>query len=247
MLFTDKFLFVGHSDNQVVFWENIGTSHNPQFSLVSTNYLNTPNQNNLFCPLCFGDLDNDGDLDILRGHRDSGPPSYVGSYLSYYRNDGTASSPNFILAESHFLDITLVKYAEPYLEDIDNDGDLDLFVGDGLGGVSFWRNNEISGVADRPRFTPCVFALGQNYPNPFNAVTTIPFTLERALPVRVVVYNQLGQRVETLFEGELNRGEHLIRWEAGGMASGIYIYRIEAEALNGKGKFASLKKMVLIK
>ena len=99
------------------------------------------------------------------------------------------------------------------------------------------RGRGVSGGGDNNALSllPRIFALQQNYPNPFNAVTTIPFTLERALPVRVVVYNQLGQRVETLFEGELNRGEHLIRWEAGGMASGIYIYRIEAEALNGKG------------
>ena len=236
----DLDLFVGHSDNQVVFWENVGTPQNPEFTLVDTNYLNTPNQNNLFCPICFGDLDNDGDLDILRGHRDSGPPSYVGSYLSYYRNDGTPTSPNFVLAEPHFLGITLVKYSEPYLEDIDNDGDLDLFVGDGPGGVSFWRNNAISNIVNKPRITPCAFALGQNYPNPFNAVTTIPLTLERALPVRVVVYNQMGQRVETLFEGRMSGGAHLLRWEAGGMASGVYVIR-----LTTSGNSRAVKTMLM--
>tara|TARA_R110002124_G_scaffold270742_1_gene439432 strand:+ start:4513 stop:7200 length:2688 start_codon:yes stop_codon:yes gene_type:complete len=90
--------------------------------------------------------------------------------------------------------------------------------------------------------TPSVFKLEQNYPNPFNPSTTIKFALPTASNVTLTVYNMLGQKVSTLInDNKMNSGFHSISFDASNLASGMYIYRIEAAS------FSSIKKMLLIK
>ena len=84
--------------------------------------------------------------------------------------------------------------------------------------------------------------MGQNYPNPFNVVTIIPLTLERALPLRVVVYNQLGQRVETVFEGTMPVGRHYFQWDGARFSTGIYMITLETT-----GVARETKKLILLK
>jgi len=86
------------------------------------------------------------------------------------------------------------------------------------------------------------FKLNQNYPNPFNPSTTISFNLPNAADVRLTVYNVLGQRVATLLNNvKYTSGSHTLSFDASNLASGIYIYRLEA------GTFTSQKRMTLIK
>jgi len=90
--------------------------------------------------------------------------------------------------------------------------------------------------------TPDGYALNQNYPNPFNPSTTISFNLPNAADVNLTVYNILGQRVATLLnKTAFTSGNHTINFDASNLASGIYIYRLEA------GTFTSQKRMTLIK
>jgi subtilisin family serine protease len=93
---------------------------------------------------------------------------------------------------------------------------------------------------------PGSFELAQNYPNPFNPTTTIAFEMKRQGAVRLDVYNMLGQRVTTLFDGPAAVGSHTVEWDGmadGGTpaASGVYFYRVEA---NGENQ---TRKMMLIK
>ncbi len=88
---------------------------------------------------------------------------------------------------------------------------------------------------------PIGFFLSQNYPNPFNPVTEIRYTLPRDCQVRLEVYSILGQRVAMLVEGKQTAGYKSVRWDASGMASGIYFYRLQA------GEFVETRKMVVIK
>ncbi|RMF64848.1 MAG: T9SS C-terminal target domain-containing protein, partial [Bacteroidetes bacterium] len=88
---------------------------------------------------------------------------------------------------------------------------------------------------------PVRFALGVNYPNPFNPSTTISFDLPRPETVRLTVYDVAGRRVATLAEGTYPAGTHRVTWEAGGLASGVYLYRLEA------GDFVQTRKMMLVK
>jgi hypothetical protein len=86
------------------------------------------------------------------------------------------------------------------------------------------------------------FQLMQNYPNPFNPTTNISFNLPNAADVNLSVYNLLGQRVATLIDGRtMNSGSHTVAFDARNLASGVYIYRLEA------GNYISNKRMTLIK
>ncbi len=83
------------------------------------------------------------------------------------------------------------------------------------------------------------FALLPNYPNPFGPQTTIPYQLAEACPVRVEIFNSLGQRIRTLVDTYQSAGRQEIRWdgrdEEGYMAAtGVYLCRLEAEGLFGQ-------------
>lgn len=88
---------------------------------------------------------------------------------------------------------------------------------------------------------PESFALHQNYPNPFNPATEISFSLPQSGFVQLEIYNVLGQKIETLIEGEMEAGDHTVTWDASQAASGIYLYRLRCD-----DKVAS-RKMVLLK
>lgn len=105
--------------------------------------------------------------------------------------------------------------------------------------ISIERTLTISN--DEEIVTPDKFTLDQNYPNPFNPSTTIKFALPTASNVTLTVYNMLGQKVSTLINDKMNSGFHSISFDASNLASGMYLYRIEAAS------FSSVKKMLLIK
>ncbi|PIS28762.1 MAG: hypothetical protein COT43_05635 [Candidatus Marinimicrobia bacterium CG08_land_8_20_14_0_20_45_22] len=88
---------------------------------------------------------------------------------------------------------------------------------------------------------PTKFALQQNYPNPFNPTTTIPYQLPEKAYVRISIYNLNGQFVETIVSKEQPAGYYSVVWNAGNVASGIYIYRIEAGSFHDVRKCAILK------
>jgi len=85
------------------------------------------------------------------------------------------------------------------------------------------------------------FHLYQNYPNPFNPTTTIEFALPQSNFVTLKIYNILGEEVATLVSEKLTARRYKYEWDAGSLASGVYLYRIQAD------NFVQVKKMVLIK
>ena len=85
------------------------------------------------------------------------------------------------------------------------------------------------------------YALASNYPNPFNPSTEIRFTLPEASAVSLIVYDVMGREVERLLDKTLGAGYHEARWDATGLPSGVYLYRIEA------GAFAQTRRMTLLK
>jgi hypothetical protein len=89
---------------------------------------------------------------------------------------------------------------------------------------------------------PNTFKLNQNYPNPFNPTTTIAFELPVTSNVKLNVYNAIGQHVATLVNGKpMSAGVHAVGFNASGLASGLYIYRLEA------GDFMQTRSMMLVK
>lgn len=83
--------------------------------------------------------------------------------------------------------------------------------------------------------------LSQNYPNPFNPTTTISFQLPSKSFVMLKIFDLLGREVSSLVSEELPAGNHLRQWNAEGLASGVYLYRLQA------GSFNQTKKLVLMK
>jgi len=73
---------------------------------------------------------------------------------------------------------------------------------------------------------PLGFDLKQNYPNPFNSITNISYTLSEPAHVELSVYNMLGQKIATLFDGEMSAGTHSDRWDAQNVPSGIYFLKL---------------------
>jgi hypothetical protein len=88
---------------------------------------------------------------------------------------------------------------------------------------------------------PKKFNMSQNYPNPFNPSTRIAYTLPADMQVRLAVYNILGQQVMLLANDRQSTGEHFAIFDASGLSSGVYFYRLEA------GANVQVKKLILAK
>jgi len=97
-----------------------------------------------------------------------------------------------------------------------------------------------TGVADNTKM-PTEFSLSQNYPNPFNPTTTIEFNVPVAGNYSLKIYNVLGQEVSSLINNQLSAGVHRVTFDAGRLASGMYIYRFAGQNVN------LTKKMMLMK
>jgi hypothetical protein len=87
----------------------------------------------------------------------------------------------------------------------------------------------LTGIDDEATI-PKEFVLEQNYPNPFNPSTTIRYELPRASHVTLRVFNALGQEVSTLMDEVQEPGYKSVQWNASGVASGVYFYRLTAES-----------------
>ena len=99
----------------------------------------------------------------------------------------------------------------------------------------------ITSIASLSGRMPATFALEQNYPNPFNPTTNITFALPKPENVKIEVFNTLGQRVETLVNKKMQAGYYNVDFNATNLASGVYMYKIDA------GKFQDVKKMILLR
>ncbi len=88
---------------------------------------------------------------------------------------------------------------------------------------------------------PHDFDLSQNYPNPFNPATTIEYKVPEASNVKITVYDALGKQVEVLKDGFQNAGTYTLNFNGSNLASGIYLYRMEAKG------FVKVNKMLLLK
>lgn len=121
---------------------------------------------------------------------------------------------------------------------------LDRTVRIGTIGRGVWKTKAIDtnvGIENISSSLPGDFKLYQNYPNPFNPTTKVKFDLKKKSEVKILIYDQSGERVETLFEGNKNAGDHSIEWNANNYSSGVYYLRILA---NG---FSQSIKMIYVK
>lgn len=108
----------------------------------------------------------------------------------------------------------------------------------------FAENIHTEGITtgvDDIREIPTSFALEQNFPNPFNPSTKINFALAKSEHVKLSIYSINGELIGTILEDFMPAGNHSINFEADGLTSGVYLYKLDA------GSFSSTKKMVVLK
>jgi len=159
----DLDLFISQIERpEIVFYRNDGTLTEPRFTLVTRTY-DTDHGIRFRTSgayLEFADIDADGDLDLFVGESDFIANRIPWAKVFFYRNNGSASTPIWTLADDDFDPAPIADLypqggsprpfaAAPRFVDIDNDGDLDLFVGEDHGNIRFSRN---IGTRSQPQF-----------------------------------------------------------------------------------------------
>jgi len=131
-----------------------------------------------------------------------------------------------------FLPDKIIEF-EALLAIKSNAGDASItLLGEGVSNTSIDAHDKI---------IPDKIMIHQNYPNPFNPNTSIRFNLPKSSEVTLTVYTLLGEEIQTLIKEEMPAGAHQVEWDAKDLASGIYLYRLEAE------DFVQTRKMVVMK
>lgn len=125
----------------LAFYKNTGSATVPEFTLINTDYANVSSLNILGAYPAFGDLDNDGDKDMLLGS--------VNGDLIYFQNTGGAAA-NFVFTTPAYQGIDIGANSMPQIIDVDRDGLLDLLIGERTGVLNYYRN---TGTASSPVFT----------------------------------------------------------------------------------------------
>jgi hypothetical protein len=222
---------VGSNDGTLAYFQNTGsdslavyarlTGANNPFDTIDVGINSAP---------AFGDIDNDGDVDLIIGNLFGG--------FKYFENIGTASAYQFVErtgTANPFNSFTGFTNSSPALSDIDGDGDLDLAVGsddehgfDDFGtfvptsNVYFFRNALITSIQSQ-KITEELSV----FPNPSNGV----FNFSASLSGKIAVYNQLGQQ---LFANQVSEVNMI---DLSHLSSGIYVLQV----LDTKGKIATFK------
>jgi hypothetical protein len=153
---------------------------------------------------------------------------------------------DFGRSEWQTLEIPLAEFdfLHPYLETLHFDGLLDgAFL---IDDVRLVAGDAGTAVIDRGGVLPESLRLHPNAPNPFNAGTVISFDLAQAGMAKLSVYNLAGQKVTTIIEGALLAGRHSYLWDSraadgGRLASGVYVYRLDALGEHRTGKLLLLQ------
>lgn len=160
-------IYGGSSSAYLTYYKNIGTASNPVFQLVTDDFAHIKTHGYGFAHPTFGDLDGDGDQDMLIGD-DQG-------MLHYYQNIGSTNFPQFMLVQSNFQGIDVGLGAHPQLFDLSTDGVLDLIVGDYYGRIQYFEN---SGTSAQFNFspTPNILKLGGLFLDEFGGEATPYFT-----------------------------------------------------------------------
>lgn len=133
----------GIASGNLMLYENVGDTTAPSYKLVDSDYLNVTSLNIRRIAPAFGDIDGDGDEDLMLGEE------YGGLY--YFENTaGTGNTAVFSTPVSNYQSIDVTQAATPQILDVDRDGLNDMIIGNNTGFVYFYKN---TGTATNPTFT----------------------------------------------------------------------------------------------
>ena len=179
------------------------------------------NKNNAMLNWSTSSESNNSGFDIERSEN-NGQWSKIG----FVHGKGNSSSQNFYFFADKNLNTGTFNYR---LKQTDYNGNYEYY---------FLENEIHIGKPDE-------FSLNQNYPNPFNPMTKIDFSLPEDGRISLSVYDNSGKLVSKLLNGSLSSGYHSVNFNASGISSGIYFYKLEFE--NNGSSFSKVMKMAVIK
>ncbi len=232
----DLDILVGNSSGKLTYYRNNGTPTVFNYQFITNNYMSV-NVGNDAAP-SLGDLDGDGDLDLLVGNR-------LGA-IAFFRNTGSLANPTFTLVTTSYAGINAFQNTVPAIVDINSDTDPDLFLGNVKGGLYYYENWDVFGIQQIGNEIPDEFSLYQNTPNPFNPTTKIRFETPLNPPegvklVKLIVFDITGKQIKVLVDQQLRPGSYEVEFDAGSLPSGVYFYRLSYDGVS------AVKKMVLVK
>ena len=108
--------------------------------------------------------------------------------------------------------------------------------------IGAYEYQDPSNISNKKRANFYNYVLKQNYPNPFNPITTINYTLKEAVDVKLVIFNILGQEIQTLVNKFQKSGDYSINFNVKNLSSGIYFYKLQVG-----DKITKTKKMILMR
>ena len=185
-----------------------------------------------------GDVNNDGYDDVIIG-----AVGYNSAYI-YYGGSAMDNTPDVTMtgeAEDNYFGSSVSTAG-----DVNNDGYDDVIIGESgynswTGRAYIYSDPSAPVSVKETNLAVTEFNLLQNYPNPFNPSTTISYSIPHNGFVKITVYDITGQEVITLVNKEQAKGKYKITFDASGLNSGVYLYRIQS------GGFTKSMKMILLK
>jgi len=123
------------------------------------------------------------------------------------------------------------------------------FFGDSIGyasGQYIYKYDKSTGIINTNTNISNHFILYQNYPNPFNPVTTIKFNIPVSGNLTLNVYDMLGREIRTMTYEYISSGTHTINFDANGLSSGVYFYKLETNGVDGNN-FIMTNRMILLR
>jgi hypothetical protein len=230
---TQKFYDIQNTDSLILL-RNTGNGTLGIAEMLDTDGYREPDR---FIPL---DYEGDGDIDIVTAN--------ITGDISLLLNDGTGNFTRVVACDSGGTITGITYFKDILTDDFNNDGKPDialLWSDSGSDTISVYLNAGWipTGIESQKEDISTVngFELLQNYPNPFNPSTIIQYSVPTRSSVMLKIYDILGSEVTTLINEEKDRGVYSVNFDASGLASGIYLYRLQA------GSFVQTKKMILLK
>jgi len=207
-----------------------------------------PNNLQNYPVITSADIDGNGDL-LIGYNVDSEPVnSTYPLTIEFFESDTSGQGETFVGADQYTVTdfnnggktVNLGNAVGLGITDGDN---IVATTTDSVGNTSEFSSLDtvVTDIAEIINNLPKAYALYQNYPNPFNPVSKIKYDIPQISFVTIIVYDVLGSEITTLVNEERPIGSYEVEFEATGLPSGIYFYRIQA------GSFIETKKMVLMK
>lgn len=210
----DLDIVAGNESGNLIFIENTGTTTSPAWTRVNGYFGSIDVGSN--CVVDIGDLDRDGDLDIVTGN--------IQGKVQYFQNDGGKWSEN----PSVVSGISGGQNTAPAFADLDGDGDLDLVLGNYDGTFNYFENETPTGIYDNAKIVPMDFVLNNVYPNPFNGSVVFSGNINQRTSLQLEVYNLLGQKVLEKTKSPFPSGEfQFIVVFPQNLTSGVYYYHVK--------------------